>query len=50
MILDKEEHRIVLLDLINKAVFPGQFAEDVVELKRSLKEATIAPDDGEQAV
>jgi hypothetical protein len=41
MTLDKEEHRTILLELINKNAFPGQFAEQVVELKASLVAAEV---------
>lgn len=41
MILDKEDHRTILLELLNKSAFPGQFAEDVVDLKRSVREAAV---------
>ncbi len=40
MTLDKEEHREILLQLISKGVFPGEFAESVVELKKSVREAS----------
>lgn len=42
MTVDKEEHRDVLLQLITKATFPGEFAEKVVELKEALKAAKVA--------
>lgn len=41
MVLDKEEHREILLQLISKAAFPGEFAEVVVELKTSIREAAL---------
>ena len=41
MTLDKEEHRTILLELINKSAFPGQFAETVVELKAAIASAEI---------
>jgi len=41
MILDKEEHRQILIELISKATFSGEFAEKVVELKEALKNATV---------
>ncbi len=42
MVLDKPEHRDILLELIDKAHFPGVNAEQVVELKAALRAATIA--------
>jgi hypothetical protein len=39
MTLDKEEHRVILMELLN--VFPGQFAETVVELKQAIKGAPV---------
>jgi hypothetical protein len=44
MTLDKEDHRTILLELINKAVFPGQFAETVVELKAAIANAETKND------
>lgn len=41
MTLDKDEHKQILLQLIDKATFPGEFAEAVVELKKSVREASI---------
>lgn len=49
MTIDKEEHRTILLELLNKAAFPGQFAEDVVDLKRSIREADVTPQPEEKA-
>jgi len=43
MTLDKEEHRIVLLQIIDQAAFPGKFAEDVVALKAAIREARVDP-------
>jgi len=43
--LDKEEHRTILLELINKSAFPGQFAETVAELKAALSAADVQPPD-----
>ena len=48
MTLDKEEHRMILLQLIDKSAFPGQFAEAVVELKEALKKAKVEPVEGDQ--
>lgn len=44
MTLDKEEHRALLLQLVNQTAFPGQFAEDIVALKQSILLATVAPE------
>jgi hypothetical protein len=41
LVLDKEEHRDILLALIGKAMFPGEFAESVVELKLAVKTAAL---------
>jgi hypothetical protein len=43
MILDKEEHRGALLELINKSGFPGSAARAVVELQDALITATVLP-------
>lgn len=40
MILDKETHRDILLEIISKAVFSGEYAETVVELKEAVKNST----------
>lgn len=42
MTLDKEDHRALLLELMNRAAFPGQIAEMVVELKVAIVKAEIA--------
>ena len=44
MTLDKEEHRALLLQLVNQTAFPGQFAEEIVALKLALAEAEVSPD------
>lgn len=41
MILDKEDHRKFLLELINTASFVGSIVEQIVELKESLINAKI---------
>lgn len=41
MTLDKPEDKEILLELINKAAFPGSAAEKVVELKKAIAEASI---------
>lgn len=45
MTLDKEEHRTLLLQLVNQTAFPGQFAEEIVALKTALEAAGVAGDD-----
>jgi hypothetical protein len=42
MTLDTEEDRAILLELINKALFPGTVAETVSDLKRRIAEAGVA--------
>lgn len=44
MILDKEEHRAALLELINHATFSGSNVDLVYELKRSILSAAVSPD------
>lgn len=41
MVFDKEEHREIIMALITKAAFPGEFAETVVELKLAVKTASV---------
>ena len=41
MTLDKEDHRTILLELIDKSAFPGKFAEDVAELKKAIASAKV---------
>lgn len=41
MTLDKEEHRALLLELIQKAAFPGHAARLVVELTEAVERADI---------
>lgn len=41
MILDKEEHRAVLLQLVEKAHFPGAMAKQVAELITAIEGATL---------
>lgn len=48
MVLDKEEHRDMLLQLINAATIPGSAVMEVAELKRAVQEA-ILPDQIEGA-
>lgn len=55
MVLDKEEHRAVFAQLLEKAAFPGEVAEKVVEMKNAVKQATVAEmpvarDDDDQSV
>lgn len=42
MTFDKEEHRAILLELINTAHFPGARARDVVDLLSAIEAATMA--------
>jgi hypothetical protein len=42
MTLDKEEHRAVLLELIERAAFPGVVARKVVELQEAIEQADVA--------
>jgi hypothetical protein len=44
MTLDKEEHRAILLELIEKAAFPGAAARKVVELQEAIESADIKED------
>ena len=37
MILDKEEHRTILLELIDRAVFQGSALDIILELKNAIK-------------
>ena len=39
MTLDKEDHRTILLQLMNKSHFPGEFSEEVTVLKRAIANA-----------
>lgn len=41
MTIDKEEHRALLLQLIEAASFPGQHIELAVEIKRAIQTATL---------
>lgn len=41
MKIDKPEHKILLLDLLNKATFVGNVAELVVDLKHSVQTAEV---------
>jgi hypothetical protein len=44
MILDKEEHRAILLELISVAHFPGKAARVVVELTEAIERARVEED------
>ena len=44
MIIDKEEHRVALLQLIEQSSIAGSALDIVWELKQAIKRATIAPD------
>lgn len=41
MTLDQEDDRIILLQLLEQAAFPGKFAETVVRLKQAVRDATV---------
>lgn len=41
MVLDTEEQRQILLQLVNSATFPGSVADKVFYLKNALDAATI---------
>jgi hypothetical protein len=41
MTFDNEEHKQVVLNLINQATFKGEFLEKVVELKAAIEQAEI---------
>jgi hypothetical protein len=42
MVLDKEDHRVILKQLLDNSQFPGKFAEEVVALKAAINNAEIA--------
>ncbi|MCJ2009210.1 hypothetical protein [Methylobacterium sp. J-092] len=41
MVLDKEDHRDLLLEMVNGARIPGSMAEIVADLKKALIEAAV---------
>lgn len=41
MTLDKEDHRQILLELIERAAFPGAAARKVVELQEAIEKAEV---------
>lgn len=41
MVIDKEEHKQFLLEIINQVQFPGNLLEIAFELKAAIKSATI---------
>lgn len=41
MKLDKEDHRAILLGMIDAASIPGRFAEDIAALKAAVRAAEI---------
>lgn len=47
MILDKEEHKAMLLELIKMATFPGEFLDSMYELKQSVQNAGVVEDNME---
>jgi hypothetical protein len=44
MILDSEEHRAFLLEMIKQTQFPGQFIERACEVKRAVERAVVVED------
>lgn len=42
MVLDEEGDREVFLRLLESSNFPGRFAEMIVRLKQSLRDATVS--------
>lgn len=42
MVLDKEEHRAMLIELIDKAHFPGAARKFVMELAQAIESADVA--------
>jgi hypothetical protein len=42
MVLDKEEHRTLLLELVNGATFHGRAARLVVELVEAIEQSTVS--------
>ena len=41
MIVDKEEHKQMLLELIKHTTFPGDFIDKVYELKKSIEKSEV---------
>lgn len=41
MVFDKEEHKQIVIALIEKAQFPGQIVEQVAELKAAVLAAKV---------
>lgn len=48
MILDKQEHRELLMELIDNSVFKGNSAELVTELKKAIIEAEVQIKDNKE--
>ena len=44
MIIDKEEHRNMLLEIIKMSTFPGEFIDNLYELKKSVENASTNKD------
>ena len=42
MIVDRPEHREILLACVEAAPFAGRHAEQIAELKRAIREAKVA--------
>ncbi len=43
MVLDREEHRMLLFEIIKTAQFPGRLLDLALELKKAINEAKIEP-------
>jgi hypothetical protein len=41
MVLDKEDHRAILLQLIDGASFPGRFLRDALDLRDAVEAASV---------
>lgn len=48
MVLDKEDHRSILLTMINQATIPGTHVEIVAEIKQALSGAVVSGSEGDQ--
>jgi len=43
MIIDKEEHKALLIQMVDMTNFPGKLLETALELKKAIQEAKIEP-------
>ncbi len=50
MLLDKEDHRQMLLELIDKSAFPGAMRKVVVELADAIEFAGVKDQDASKAI